>query len=669
MRKKKKLHPTGQLSIFIILVFQALFILFAMSLNVALVVHDKINLQNSVDVAAYYGAMKQAEMMNTIAHINYQIRQSWKLLVWRYRVLGSMGVTGLTPSPFISNTDSDHSFRVFDTSPYTTGPYFFCVGHEWWGGFEGISDSLGSADDNLCTKMDVNISSISVPSIGGTLGGFGAMLSAVGNLTSNINSLVTKKCNLYSFNSWLLGIMSFVHFRRDQSNRKYMIKRLAEELATGRELTGGGFIKDGVKKTFENNLSYINKQNYQSPDSKLEQFSSLEGRPPQEWLADKPFYDLGLYAKLKGDNLTGCSKQLSLIHHPPASASGTATLLAEIGRFDNWPCNDSNACNPSAGLYKQKNFLVFYSVRAEISYKDQIFLPGSRNITLKAKAYAKPFGGIIGPPLGTDKRLPDDILPSTTSPILFDAQDAPNYSRYPGDPFGLRSRSVHHHWISKRLIKTTDKMQKNVTFYLKKAFHSPPDNDPLVKGEYAPGMGIPARGWEVEAISPDLFDVTYFTILPHYTHSHFPKVQNLLGSQGYLRGDLGMTRTGLNDFEGKTILSQVNASSPSGPFYVLKNQGGSNKPSLLLTGWNSPKHKYKDSNTYEPNHGLSNFGRCFHWASLSDPDNPLGKIANGCIYGGRAGYSVKLISDDFLKELETHGGFSASNPKPSWWNE
>ena len=86
-RKFKRLHPTGQLSIFVVLIFQALFILFAMSLNVALVVHDKINLQNSVDIAAYYGAMKQAEMMNAIAHINYQIRQSWKLLVWRYRVL------------------------------------------------------------------------------------------------------------------------------------------------------------------------------------------------------------------------------------------------------------------------------------------------------------------------------------------------------------------------------------------------------------------------------------------------------------------------------------------------------------------------------------------------------------------------------------------------------
>ena len=127
MKKKKirRLHPTGQLSIFIVLIFQALFILFAMSLNVALVVHDKINLQNSVDIAAYYGAMKQAEMMNAIAHINYQIRQSWKLLVWRYRVLGSMGVTHNSASSPTFN-DTEHIFRVFTPPhPFTTGPYFF----------------------------------------------------------------------------------------------------------------------------------------------------------------------------------------------------------------------------------------------------------------------------------------------------------------------------------------------------------------------------------------------------------------------------------------------------------------------------------------------------------------------------------------------------------------
>ena len=81
----------GQVALFVALIFQVLFLFFAMIVNVGLVVHHKINLQSSADMAAYYGAMKQAELLNTIGHINYQMRQSWKLLAWRYRVLGAAG--------------------------------------------------------------------------------------------------------------------------------------------------------------------------------------------------------------------------------------------------------------------------------------------------------------------------------------------------------------------------------------------------------------------------------------------------------------------------------------------------------------------------------------------------------------------------------------------------
>ncbi|HMN70038.1 MAG TPA: pilus assembly protein TadG-related protein, partial [Bdellovibrionales bacterium] len=81
----------GQAAIFVALLFNVLFVFFAMAINVALVVHDKINLQNSTDLAAYYAAAKQAEVLNAIAHQNYAIRQSYKLLAWRYRVLGTMG--------------------------------------------------------------------------------------------------------------------------------------------------------------------------------------------------------------------------------------------------------------------------------------------------------------------------------------------------------------------------------------------------------------------------------------------------------------------------------------------------------------------------------------------------------------------------------------------------
>src|ERR1039457_2966853 len=89
--RNKLLGQKGQVSILVAIIFQIVFIFFAMVINVGLLVHDKINLQNSVDIAAYYGAMKQAEVLNAIAHVNYELRQIYKLLNWRMWSLGDAG--------------------------------------------------------------------------------------------------------------------------------------------------------------------------------------------------------------------------------------------------------------------------------------------------------------------------------------------------------------------------------------------------------------------------------------------------------------------------------------------------------------------------------------------------------------------------------------------------
>ena len=84
-----KKNQKGQVALFVALIFQIIFVLFALVINVGLIVHHKINLQQSTDLAAYYGAMKQAEVLNVIGHINFQMRQAWKLMTWRYRIIGS----------------------------------------------------------------------------------------------------------------------------------------------------------------------------------------------------------------------------------------------------------------------------------------------------------------------------------------------------------------------------------------------------------------------------------------------------------------------------------------------------------------------------------------------------------------------------------------------------
>ena len=693
-----KLSPAlrGQLSIFALLIFQTLFILFAMSLNVALVVHDKINLQNSVDIAAYYGAMKQAEMLNAIAHINYQIRQSWKLLTWRYRVLGSMGLTDvpkLWGNPVDPPSDTEHPLPVYNriqnSYNINKGPYFFCVGHQYWGGLidpEGKSRQTSSDKDLLCSNMTGDISALTVPKVGGNLGPLGGALKGVANLTHSMNTYLKNKCEMYGFNSWWLGAMSFAHFNIDQSDRKQMIYKITKDLIDGKDIDNNE-IKKGVKQTFEKNLSFVNKISLK-PNS-LEQFSSLEGKNPGNLIQDQAFFVIGLYSAFTSGGLSdngGCKKPFRGVADPPEHVNKEHKFIKNRLQYvtsfgTSWPeCGEqgSGSCQPSAGMFKSKNLMVYYGVKAKLDYQNQIFLPFK--LTLTAKAFAKPFGGRIGPKNEKDKSLPTlppQNDPPTNSIREIDTKHSPNYSRYPGDTLGLRSKLVHYYWTE--VVRESFPSRKQLHYYIKDSlFHY--DRDPMARNNTSTGeTNIIARQWEIAAVAPDLFDVTYFTILPYYQYDYFPRLAKdggILGGAQYLRGDLGTYcnnpngTCNANNFKGTSLLSQLKEYDVEGgsqPFQrnVWSNQLHDGMPLIpffnkkpvytvklehLLTGWNPPIQKHKGFKEGYEKINETKFGRCDKWVHDKDFNlmrsttiNRKGKIANGCIYGGRTGYSVKMV--------------------------
>ena len=683
-------------------------------------VHDKINLQNSVDISAYYGAMKQAEMLNAIAHINYQIRQSWKLLVWRYRVLGSMGLTDVPApwrNPIRGPEDIKHILPVKNrpdpdrpqnfNEAINGGPYFFCVGHKWWGGFisqPGVYTLDDLEDDLLCANMDGEpIRALPVPGIIDlNLGFLTTVLGRVAGSIEGMNRAINEKCDKYGFSSWFLGAMSFAHFYQDQSDRKRMIKALTNKLIEGKDIDGGN-IEKGVQKTFEKNLTFINQKSQNS----LTHFSSLAGenhnssrKQVQDLLKDNHFVTNGLYSRFEVPTSNsgstdggGCKKEIKPISTRHSKADPADTLIKFIldtinGYNDSWP-DGGSAYRPSAGLEKT-NLIVYYGVKAELDYQKQIFLPFP--LTLKAKAFAKPFGGRIGPPEGADSQLPrhqnsDDCL---IDQLEFDEECAPNYSRYPGDSLGLRSKLVHYYWT--KVVRDSDQVHKRIRNYIKPG-RFPADRDPMVRN-YDPSnptifaIDIPARKWEMAAVAPDLFDVTYFTILPYYQYHYFPKIVRLLkelGSTEYVRGDLGTYCDAQHDcqatdFKGTSLLQQVIPQdighelksvwqylrSPTHPgaesllqdiVYKIKDLH------QLLTGWNPPTGKDAvDKYIADDYANIDNtpFGKCHKWVHSPDVLDPerlsepymsqtKGKIANGCIYGGRTGYSVKMVSEKWLK--------------------
>lgn len=652
---KRKKRNSGQLAIFIALIFQMVFILFAMSLNVALVVHDKINLQNSVDLAAYYGAMKQAQTLNAIAHINYQIRQSWKLLAWRYRIMGNPYASTTSPAP---RNDERSEFH-----PNTGAKkvYIVCTAYsdkddKGWGAFRLPDDSTwnpgGRTDPEveLCSNIDLSISGLTIPPGGSTY--LGALYRAIQSTARVGNNQIDQKCKAYNYTNWLFAVFSLYHFRVDQSRKAQLIYKIADQIAgRGMEIDSQQEIYRGAEQTFMNNLTYINQRSFDLPTtSRFETFDSLEkSYGPNDWLSPESFYVYPLlYVSTTGSG-GNCSAKGEQISNLSAQSQATNSAFKELAIQITTPpltdpglCKDLGSdyfCEPSAGLSKKDGFIVYFGARAELEYKNQIFLPFFNNkpLKLKAQAFAKPFGGRIGPKYDDDQNLPERSGGALSVSLQFASKNSPNYAKYPGDDKGLASHYVQRQWATP--IYGVSRSDKSIEYYIPSSF---PPLTPLSENDKF-------KKWELAAVAPDLFDITYFTILPSYMDTYYKNLQNW----------------GFNpppDFsvsDGGGIKQQINISYsrslPGDLFYKIK------EPAHLLTGWNPPKQKY-EPDRYPANISETHFADCSKWDYRLDPDGNS-RIATGCVQGGRTGYSVKMIHKDHLRSIV---GGSTPPPGPGW---
>ena len=291
----KHKNSRGQVALFIALIFQILFIFFAMVINVGLLVHHKINLQNSVDLAAYYGAMKQAESMNAIGHINYQIRQGWKLLTFRYRMIGSAG--------------------DFETHPYDKSTKNLKIG-------SSLEDDIGSTnvgfydapsfcatyvpfkpmpkDENTCrqmsTKSGVNL--FRSPSI---IAGFLSFTSSVRAATDAMREMTLQRCKIFGTYNYLLLGSFVVAFKKDQRDRSAAIATLANGLSYNENDfydLDGDLASTGIKTTLRNNLTSANSDAMKDDDIKI--YNSLGSEAcngsgvakdnPPKWLSPVKVY-------------------------------------------------------------------------------------------------------------------------------------------------------------------------------------------------------------------------------------------------------------------------------------------------------------------------------------------------------------------------------------------
>ena len=456
-RKNQK----GQVAIFVALIFQVIFVFFALLINVGLLVHHKINLQHSTDLAAYYGAMKQAEQMNAISHINFQMRQNWKLLTWRYRILGTFGAI---PRNTLAGNDVNFQFpftydpkgnanagsisyygswgrQASKASPYINGfpgnaptlncenypdpTYtvdgakvglqdipFFCVAHP---GFKSWPDQNDSQCQLSCAEFSSAFVVNNIRPLATTY-----ITPMGGNMATSTNqtiAAVNQNLNLKCEKLGPLGASMITKFLDAYLNettlRSETIKMLAANLSQDADKfldIEGELIKAGSERTFKNNLTGANFTGLQADSFKVYNGLSdgkckfTNGNPDEgtQFLKRIEF-------KLINYFIQNCTTGAGGTNYLPVSVysdnnpngSGLATAFDTLTDAEKGVL--SSLTQPQSlhtiGYEKNPNCIEYYAVKS-YSEPNIPFLPLS-NIKLEATAVAKPFGGSIGPWYGT----------------------------------------------------------------------------------------------------------------------------------------------------------------------------------------------------------------------------------------------------------------------------
>ncbi len=690
--KKKLIKIKGQITIFVAFVFMVLFTLFGMTISMGMFVHDKINLQNATDLASYYVATKQAEMLTAIAHSNYQIRQSWKLAAFRYRVIGNGARTegslfhpglGNNATGFTNNHNTYKPAQVF-VKGNTWIPPRICIGAAHM--FKELYD------DNACSTIDFKVdylSGVSARVLGGIIG-------QTNDHTTAANISIHQTCSGTSYVNWWFANTIVGSHKLEQRDRRAVIHALAKNLALPITLGGmrdleGKSVYEGAKKTFLFNLSESNREDRNA--ASIEFINSMEGLSPEQWL--NPIYINTIIPYSIFEQSSSCSERLET----HASSVGVNAVLAsgngagarafkkvldpdnQIEYYGFLGAHSDEFLNLSLGVEKNPWYMVYNKATGRAVSKplflNDIFGLG---ININAIAYSKPFGGRIGPwyksqwssgsfesnsGYRTDSLLPPRVSRGDLAKIQdpLDKTLFPNYSRFPGDKQGLTTKAsmvAAGQIIGAWGIHGTSKTSLSHYYRATYSYTNDSYNDPLAQNIFNPSGPWEAfnRRLEIAAIAPDIFDMTYYTIVPGF-YDYF-----IDGPNGKLkdwlpvpdgvevRGDIGSYEGPMVNFD---IQDQMEISKLSEAKDGVKRKRlapwlNSTNKQAFLSSWISGDvvMNYDSANESAVK---SKFATCHIKVPSGRP-----KIPSECLRGGRSGYSVKIISKGYLQADHPIGG-------------
>lgn len=559
----------GQLTIFLAICLTIIIGLLAFIVNVGLFVKAKINLQNAVDAAAYAGASVQARQLTNISYLNWEIRNVYKEWMFKYYVLGQLGIRRTSPERINSSPYMNFRMRTFDAAS-GRDPL----------NIPSICIHYGSPN-NICDIFDVpglpRFENPGIPGISERLEQFIDRIRDVKSTACADRSLVNQTTAiLWTFGvgreadpfqgiplvlgqrpgAWPQALELSFRMRNLEAivNRSPLELPICPDQYTGDqecipisspELVYGDVpMNERPMKAFMSAYRNLSGGNYKNRlDDEFSRSFTLTELAPNPYIAD-PNSLSGLLIPpgraIRGSKPALEKYYLDLEINPvnyaifytaftPKTQDSAITTVQQEGA-----CQSTRTAIPVPGYVmgftKSPRVMTYYAVRGEANYKG-LFFPFFRRspdgIRLSAYSVAKPFGGRIGP-----KRF--ETSPNLRGLRVRPAGGAPS-SRTAPYIMGLNTANINDNFI---LLPNTQQ------FWLTQAFAATSIGGTPQEITEQPRFGIPNMPYDFSDVS-EMLQATLPTVgnIEEAFHDPQVSVQQRLGLYNsrqfrYLRDNL-----------------------------------------------------------------------------------------------------------------------------------
>jgi hypothetical protein len=483
------LNQLGQMSIFFATSMLLIITIIAFIVNIGTFVKAKINLQNAVDAAAYAGAAVQSRQLTNMAYLNWEMRNTYKEWMFKYYVLGGMGVddvaqgpaaTGQSPMDF--RADSANFGTVTGTDIYGTRTDYFnfpsiCI---------NFADTGSAGSGNNCSIFNVpglpdfSAQSVSVGIDNTTTAFINTIATQKANNCANLTAANFLAANLWAYNvytdageaseiaaiapniladrmgAWPRAFELAIRMR----NLEYQMNRApystgvcsssASASIAGINCAQESAQISGLQRASDERVlkAYISgfRNLGNDVDSEMKSSFTLFEIPPKSFTPQPR----SLSDQLSKENYEKFYVDLKLV---PLNLTTFFTLFqTSSGAMANNVQSSVNCTQTKVGLpipgyplgfVKNPEVLTYYAVKGEAGFIG-LFNPFNKMIKLTAYAAAKPFGGRIGPNLFNTKSNQSvtsrgDVYRSGSYISGFDVASVTTDSK--GDPLGSKKNA------------------------------------------------------------------------------------------------------------------------------------------------------------------------------------------------------------------------------------